>query len=336
MRSMRRHLLATFGSYEFADYVLDLSAGKQFPAHAVVLARSPGLLAMMRASSKHERVLYINSEHYFKESDAFVNALRYLYLGDLLDARRLLAPPQSVNSDSAVELSARMNYVLSYVASGLTLDIRDIHGIGVQVAQDLLCWQTLEPALDFVLNSRFNYRDNAAGQHILRLFIEYTVTNFPLDFALDSSAPQLLSVPRLPQASPATPTQAILPKHRRQSTNHQLEKIRFGDAPATQETSFANAILSSVLMSLSFDVLEDIFMVPRLAERISSIMIAQHLYNIVGEREARRRAAFKIHCEQGKAAEELKSGVAQNLFWEEAVEPSPQHIGGIRLVRRRI
>ncbi|KAL1301756.1 hypothetical protein AAFC00_005955 [Neodothiora populina] len=332
---LRHFLLVHFGSYDFADYILDLPDNRSIPAHALLLARSPGLQDMMRyarrdANSRFWRIS-IHPDIYFKDADAFVSAVRYLYGGELVDASRM-PPLQQVTTPAAQDaLVARMNFALSYFAAGLALDVSDIHLAGANVAESLLCWYTLEPVLDYVLHAR--NRGSVAVRHIARSAIEYIVLNFPLDFTLDTSASQFASIPLLPEG-PQFSDPATYRGERRQS-HHRLKSIRFGDAPASQDIPTVTSLLSSVLFSLPFDLIEEMFMSYALIERLGSATVAQRLSNLVDEREKRRRSAL-LENGQFTIAGDGNSVTAQNMYWEEAVEPTDQYACGVKVTRRRV
>lgn len=337
MQDLRRFLLDRFGTYDFADHVLDLATGQTIPVHSILLARSPAMQTMMRDARKddssHHVRLNIPAHYYFRNADAFIEAVRYLYGGEPLDAARFLQglpPPQPTSLEIQTELSARITYALSYVASGLTLDIEDIHFKGVQIAERLLCWETLEPVFDFILAT--HHRHGVAVRYLLHSAIEFISMNFPFDFTCDTTAPQLASMPRLPAQQQTEQELASFPDSRRPS-HHRFKSIRFGDAPASPDTSLAASVLSSLLLSLPFDILQEVFNSYTLRDRLGRIVIAQYMHAIVAEREKRRQNTLGIYLQSGRLAK--NNAALQNLYWEEAVSPS-DHTDVPILIHRRV
>lgn len=350
LQDMRRYLLDRFGTYDFADYVLEIANDKLLPAHSILLARSPGLKAMMRLARKDENFPYwrlpVPTDAYFRDANAFVDALRTLYGGEQLDPSRFLQDLQSPQIGSKGlqdELATRMTYVLSYVTAGITLDVHDIHALGMHIAMRLLRWETLNSVIEFIFNSGstarsnihddFQFKQSVAIQHMTRSVLDFIGRSFPLDFVLDTSAQQLASVRRLPEQQDAQVDASSFPHARRQS-HHRLTSIRFGDAPANQENSTVHSALSSVLISLSSDFLQEVFRSLILIERIGCVAAAHHLYAVVAEREARRLSTLQAYEQSRTSA--VTNVMLQNLYLAESVESSEQELSGARLVYRPI
>lgn len=349
LQDMRRYLLDRFGTYDFADYVLEIATNKLLPAHSLLLARSPGLKAMMRLARKDDNLaphwrLLVPADAYFRDASAFVDAIRTLYGGEQLDPGRFLQDlqfPHPGSKELQAELATRMTYVLSYVTAGITLDIHDIHALGMHIAMRLLRWETLNSVIDFILNSDstarsslhddFHFKQSVAVQHMTQSVIDFIVRNFPLDFALDTTAQQLASIRRLPEQQDTQADASPFP-HVRRPSHHRLASIRFGDAPANQEASTVHSALSSVLFSLPSDILQEIFKNSILIERLGGVAVAHHMYALVAEREARRSSALQAHEQFRTSA--ITNTMLQNLYLEELVESSDQELSGVRLAYR--
>ena len=357
LQALRHYLLDRFGSYDFADYILDLATNKSLPAHSMLLARSLGFRALMSRAGKDETSPYwhlkLSTDEYYKDPDAFVDAVRYLYGGDLLDPSHFLHTlplPETSGRQAGNELNARMTYVLSYVASGLTLDLAEIHVHGVRIADRLLRWESIEPVLDFSLNSHF--QKALAAQHLLHLAVGFIIMNFPVHFSLDTTTAQLL--PRLPteQEPPTTdsPTSTQSEKAQRRKSHHRLKSIRFGDAAPSADhhdlsSSPITSLLSGILLSLPFELLTTVFQNPALVDRLGRALVAQHMHAVVREREKRRHEALEaVRRGRGRSRRHpsLEHGAApadsehhdEALRWREAVETSEDDAVGLRIVRR--
>ena len=332
MQAMRRFLLDRFGTYEFADYVLDFASNKTFPAHSLLLARSPGMQGMMHRARKDDNSQYwrlsIQPDAYFKHSDAFIDALRFLYCGELLDISRPLqaiSPSEASSHDPQQEYPARMTYVLSYIAAGLTLDVSDIHMHGVHIAERMLRWDTLEILLDFTWKGPFTH--TMAIQHLIRTALDFIIINFPYHFTLDTRMSNL-------HLQQSTPTPVILSEPRKIG-HHRLKSIRFGDTPASHEVSLATSILSTILLVMPSEILCTIFRSVALKDKLGSDTVLHHMSTIVAEREQRRMDALRSYFPPGALTDRAYT-TPPRLSWQEAVEPFNEDALGFRIVVRPV
>lgn len=357
MHDLRAYLLNQFGSFWFADYILQLattdgSEPSTMPAHGFLLARSPGLNLLLPSAtrddtSKHSR-LHIPRTFYFKEPNAFIEALRYLYGGEYLDPNRFLRtlPHPSVSSrDVQIDSNSRMNYVLSYVAANHSMRLAAPAFHGLAIAGQLLRWETIETSLFFVLDGGFStsgrhFTYGEAATHVLQQTITYLVFNFPAGFVFDNTTLQLKTVPRLPGQLSDSNAPSLPQKLDKRGSR--LGSIQFGETPVNGSTnvSFAAAILSSAMLSVPFEILKSVLEHPALRDRLGGQAVAHHMHAVVSEREKRRIEALKSHSgSPTNTTNNPESGkeTFQNIFWEELVEPSSeQHSCGYGLVHRRI
>ena len=345
----------------------DDSIARTVSCHSLMLARSPKFRELLNTAVQDEKAsktLRITKEYYFRKPDAFVDAVHYLYGGRLIEEDRFLhnsfiVTQQCSDARSASEMSSDfMAYALSYAASGCTMEIPELAFRGISIATRLLRWDTVELALSFALQGGLNasWRDdllhgNRGGSTasddssimaetgtgptydphstaLLYHIISFLCFNFPPEFTLDVSAPQLVDAPRLPELS----TRAS-----RSSASHPgLKGIRFGEAPTGDPTgpSMALTILSSIMFSLPFPVLKSFLESGLLGETIGWPAVFKHMQNIVTEREKRRLSAVKDHSAHLSDIPEYTTCTA-NLFWQEIAEPLPQQRPGFRLVRYR-
>lgn len=305
--------------------------------------------------------LRLPKQFYFQKSDGLIEAMRYLYGVSLLDEGRyvhssLVAMQQQQDPLGARQVLAdRMSYILSYTAAGCMMDIPELVFRGLQIAHRLLRWENLETALSFALNGGLGnaWRDEYAlddrgsstssedslarigdptydphATYFLQYIVGFICFNFPRDFVLDTSAPQLSSLPRLPQhAAHASRPFASDPR---------LKGIRFGESQTDEPKGPdpAGAILSSTLLSFPLPVVRATLEHPILGEILGWPVVSQLIHEIIAEREKRRLGALKEHSARISDIGG-DSNLVQNLFWEEAVEASHQHPCGLKLVRRR-
>ena len=162
---------------------------------------------------------------------------------------------------------------------------------------------------------------------LLQRMVDFTVHVFPPNFYLDASAPQLEACPRLPP----------LPKpagHETRSSvsDPRLSQIRFGEIPTGP--SFTTTMISSILLSLPFQLLKVVLEHFIFATRLGPETAASIMRQVVQERETRRVRVLKARTD-GKVPGSTDPQLLQNLYWEEFVEPSAQHKVGSRLARRK-
>lgn len=362
---LRDYMRSQFGTRSYADYVLKLHPGGgramilNLPVHGIVLGRNRKLTEVIARSHPGHmengmRVLNVLAEDRFLDGPIFAEALKYLYSEDMLSPRHFLhGLPSFTGNLSDTEgygsPAQRMRHALAYAAAGFWLEIRCIVGRGLDIATQLLRWDTVETALTFAIDGGLDASwrvedttedsssDDASSRfdtdlaptygsfstYFLQTINGFLVHNFPEDFELDTSVSQLHDIVRLPSVDEPRPT----------SRNPRLSQIRFGEVPVDPAgpSQFIVSILSSILLSLPFPVLKALLEDFVLCSRLGKAKAGQLMHSVVEEREGRRRRVFK----NPRAQWEKDEGVKQNLIWCERVEPSSQHPSGFRLARSR-
>lgn len=362
---LRDYMRSQFGSREYADQVLKLYQAEGrglilfLPVHGLILGRNRRFADIMASAHPNHyengmRLLNVLVEDRFLDGPIFAEALKYLYSEDLLNARNFVQglPPFTGNASEADGYGSptqRMSHALAYAAAGFWLEIRSIVSRGLEIATELLRWDTVETALAFAVDggldaswrvedaSEDSSSDDASSKfdtdfaptygsystHFLQTINGFLVHNFPADFELDTSVSQLYDMLRLPLMDEPRPT----------SRNPRLTQIRFGEVPVDTAgpSQFVISLLSSILLSLPFPVLKALLEDFVLCSRLGKNKVAQMMQSAVEEREIRRRKVLRhagVHLEKD-------DGLKQNVFWYERVEPSSQHASGFRLVRAR-
>lgn len=122
-----------------------------------------------------------------------------------------------------------------------------------------------------------NTYDNLA-HGLLRDLSQYIGTNFPSDFRLQTSAPSLPTLDRLPTTAESRPF-----------SHPRLSSIQFGQHPSeeAERPNPQSLTLSQILLSVPFPVLTVIF------EHLTPDTLAQHAQSIIEERERRRDRALR-------------------------------------------
>jgi hypothetical protein len=362
--AMRAQILTQFNDPIFSDcrlIVTEQATGEEhsFHAHRIVLSRSPTLVTAMRINEPEQtpgEVRLMLPGKYLR-IDAFTDALKYLYGGPLLqiDHQR----PGSSAGERFPSNLERMEHALRYIATGKMLRLPPVASRGVDVAGGLLHWDTISTALGFALEGGLSQvwniedgsedrastssSDDSFGRpepsytpeydpystHLIQRIVDFTIHVFPSNFYLDSSAPQLESCPRLP----SLPTSR---ECRQSRSDPRLSQIRFGEIPIEdhQRPSFATTTISSVLLSLPFQLLKCVLEHYDLAARLGADTVASIMRQVVNERETRRTKVLQART-ANHVEDDLRSQRVQNLYWQESVEPSAQHRAGFRLARRK-
>ena len=362
--AIRSHVLTQFDEPALSDcrlVVTEQPSGKEqvFAAHRIIISRSPSLLALLFTSEATELVkdVRVTLAGKYLRIDAFTDALKYLYGGPLLqiDHQR----PGSSAGERFPSNVERMEHALRYIATGKSMSLPPVASRGVDVAGGLLHWDTMFTALPFALDGGLSQvwnvedgsedrastasSDDSLGRpetastptydpyatNLLQRIIDFTVHVFPPNFYLDASAPQLESCPRLPNMPPSH-------ESRQSRSDPRLSQIRFGEMAIEdhQRPSIATTTISSILLSLPFQLLKCVLEHYDLAARLGPETVASVMRQVVAERETCRskilnaRTAIQINDDTG-------SQLIQNLYWLESVEPSAQHRAGFRLARRK-
>lgn len=358
---LRDYMRSQFGSRVYADSVLKLypGGGREMilclPVHSVILGRNRKFADVISKSPPFHseaglRVLNVLTEDRFLDGPIFAEALKYLYSEDMLGPRNFLQglPPFTGNvaeSNGYGSPAQRMSHALAYAAAGFWLELRCIVSRGLEIATELLRWDTVETALVFGLDGGLDASwrvddaledsssDDASSRfdtdlvpsygsystHFLQTINGFLVHNFPEDFELDTSAAPLHDIRRRPSMEEARPV----------SRNPRLSQIRFGEVPvdSTGPSQYVNSILSGILLSLPFPVLKALLEDFALCSRLGRGRVAQLMQAVVAEREAHRRKV--------RSQVEGDEGTKQSMVWCERVEASAHHASGHRLGRSR-
>lgn len=320
------YLLAQFGQSELADYVLELSSGghdskpMMLPVHSLIISRCPSLLNIVSRlpasrTMPSALVLHFPQSYYFHDATAFAEALRFVYGGPLVDPTALLNPI----AHSASSPDSRMRYILSYLAAGHCLDIESIAMHAYGIAQHLMSWETLEAVLSFAVPGNTLYDPRKPpfygyyANQLLVQALDYLMLSIHPDFVLDTSAPELSSLPRLPSSHTSTSRAQSRPESRSsvfassdgKPAQRPISGIRFGSAtPAGSETSspFLTTI-SSVLLSLPFELLKQILEHPRHYSALGLETMLRVAGDVVRERERRRIEVLESLEDKSSAGE---------------------------------
>jgi hypothetical protein len=358
-----------FGSAEFADYILRLPLPPfNLPAHGLIIARSPRLRSLMAMPSYYPngqgypRMLDVRvSDRFLNHDVALIKALMRLY-GEVLPDRNFALAIAATRAPHVVQQEA-MRFALSLTAAGHFLQVEEIVMHGLSLSASLLSWETVTPVLCFALegglgaafsqnadttsgsdsssrdgtNTPSKQADSPTSSPTYGIYSDramqnvlgFLLYNWPADFKLDEAAPQLQDIARLPVLS-EPPT-----NHGRKSSR--LSQIRFGEMMHEEQgaPSFVSTTLSSMLLTLPFQLLAYIFGGNVLGERLGWDNTAALMHSIIAEREQRRLRAVQ-HRRGGPPGLPLmaEDRLWSNTRWTEGVEPTDQHPARCRLVRR--
>ncbi|KAJ8106074.1 hypothetical protein OPT61_g9782 [Boeremia exigua] len=331
------YLSTQFGNPEFADFVLQVRSPEyqymSVPVHAIVVGRSPVIANAIRRSipSAHRpresrRIVDVLTTNPFVSSESIQEAVKVLYGAPLLSMQAFLYglvhySPEVPHAQVTKDARRRMDQLLSYIAAGSALQIPSMQARGVEIAKALLRWDTVEQVLHYSLHvARSTQRSNIEGAEahdpfateLLNSVIDFIAYSFPTDFVLHRNAAELRDDPRLPYFN-----EARAPTH-----NPRLSKIRFGDAPADDDTQVGPVArtLSSVLLSLPLPLLDRLLNHRATANQIGWTGVAKVLHDVVDEREIRRHRALQGQLQLDSTA---PSALVENLYVEERVE----HVG---------
>ena len=154
---------------------------------------------------------------------------------------------------------------------------------------------------------------------LLRDISRYIGSNFPSDFRLQTSAPSLPTVDRLPSTVES-----------RTFSDPRLSSLQFGSHPSeeVERPNLESVTISRIFISVPFPVLALIF------GHLTPEIQARHAPSIIEERERRRYRV--LQSKSVPWASRLAGGARWNeVGWEESVGASPAEAGrNERLVRR--
>jgi hypothetical protein len=312
-RSVKDHVFAQYCNPEFADYriyITDATPDSQptiLPLHSVIVCRSPTLHALMKqqdlaTSSDGLKDITITLDTKFLSVGRVVDGLSYLY-------GRALPSPQDLINGLSGPANQRIVRALEFAAAGhyLQLPIMAYHGI--EIAKQLLRWDTIESALEFALDGgldeywksqafeRLKFPENASiaamegvelprfghfASGLLFHIADFIRNEIPSDFTSATffkDAPQLSATPRLPRDKSIHP-----------NTHHARSSgLQFGQFSATPSgPDVLTSIISSVLVTLPFPVLKSILESGILASRLGTDGVLHLMSAVLTEREARR------------------------------------------------
>ncbi|KAH7323604.1 hypothetical protein BKA65DRAFT_555284 [Rhexocercosporidium sp. MPI-PUGE-AT-0058] len=312
------YLQQQFADPTFADYTLELRYSDdraepvRIPGHNLLFARSLTLKNLMTAQARESndgqtgRTLLLESSDRFLCSDGFWMAAHRLYGAPLMEVGMHAGASMAANAESAGPPSARFDLALGYAAAGKLLDIPPVITRGMEVASQLLNWNTIEKAFDFALDGGLDAQWfagppglRAASQHkvptyspmsniLIHHSLQFIISNFPAGFVLDPTVGEPTHNRRLPTIPQA-------------GHNPRLSAIKFGDHPSEENSRTvaenpATATLSKLLLNLPWDLLKYILDSPRLGnvQGWATTVLRQSTMNaVIEEREKRRIKALE-------------------------------------------
>ncbi|KAK3673010.1 hypothetical protein LTR78_007121 [Recurvomyces mirabilis] len=365
--AIRHHVQSQYGNPLLADCHLQIleygEGGQQYlDAHKIILSRSPRLLDLIQssdppASADLKLQVHIPLRGPYIRIRELTECIQYLYggpLGALEQLRHPHATPEGPMSNDE-----RMQGALQYVATAAWLQLPVIAGRAMGIALSFLHWDTVPAVLAFSLDGGLgpaftvedgsevscSSSDDSLGRpdgigiptydpystDLLHRVIDFTVHMFPPNFYLDAAAPQLPPCPRLPSMPHSHESKAS-------RSDPRLSQIRFGELSQEDHgrPSAGTTNISSILLSLPFALLKCILEHNGLVFQLGADTVASIMRQVIAERENRRkriltaRTASQVQVQDGTDLQ-----LIQNLYFEEAVEPSSHHRAGFRLARKK-
>ncbi|OQN95866.1 hypothetical protein B0A48_18151 [Cryoendolithus antarcticus] len=360
-QQLRDHITSQYGNPALSDchlqIVQDIDGSRSYlDAHKLILARSPTMLQLI-LDSNDPAAAHLKTQVSISLPGAYVtlNALneciKYVYGGPLMQFDWRVRQSQNHNLPP-LSPDTRMQHVLRYIATSAWLQLHVPAVRGVEIATTIFTWETLPTCLTFALEGGLSpvwdaevEGTEATTTHpttsstpihdpyateLLRHVVNFTVFSIPQSLILDPSASSIPSVSDLPSPSTASaldPTPAQASKHKsNRSSDPRLSKIRFGELPLepSQVQGRVNTAISSILLSLPFQLLRAVFDHPHLFERLGGDGTRKLANGIVKERESRRSNALD--------ATDLSQNSLE-LQWEESVKKRSGG-AGVRIVRK--
>ncbi|KAI9820163.1 MAG: hypothetical protein M1827_005785 [Pycnora praestabilis] len=351
----------------------------QFMIHGLVASRSPTLKSLIQkeqlssvglrgkedsnpaAGPRPQKRILLETADRFLRLDSFQLSLRYLYGFPLLEYDFFSTIPEAdfLQDNLQVQaptlsISERMEFALSYAAAGHLLQIPKVTGAGVQVALQLLNWDTVEAALAFAMDgdtaSDAKFKDSVRSGSDLEYVNGITKINLSVPLNEDGPTPSehvstytphsvkllqgvLMFVTRnfppkfdldrnvapLPE-SDRLPT---VPDARPSISNHRLSSIQFGDRPPEDagRPSLETTILSRMLLGLRLPMLKYVLESAKLGDYnggLSAGAKQQIAQNIIEEREKRRKRVFKSKIASNPQRDSRRKQW-EVVGWEESV-----------------
>jgi len=309
-----------------------------FYTHMAVLDASPFMHQLLEARcySHDDGLNYIHAVFgsSFNHVQAFSMALQYLYSMPLVKDESLrdkvLASTPDIPSDAAsvqpyLPERSMARFALCYAASGLFLDIPKIVEKGMELANGLLAWSTVEVLLQFGMRAstflitcpevhNWSIADEALRGHDtqhswprkvslahIKAFEDRWATatlNVALEFIANGITAEFVVYDRA-QAEVVSPriSYPLWTLPHSQCSDPTLDRFRFGGMPSfvdTAPTSKAVLVASAMFLTLPFEVLTKLLDIlkQRGAARVGLIM------EVVRLREERRvRAVHRYHSQ---------------------------------------
>lgn len=370
------YLHSQFQNPEYADWHVRVTfsgpnmlnlAPIDFPAHGVIMARSPKLRSLMTMSSvappnpgSAMRFLHINvSDPNLRSMSAFMKAFARLY-ADQLPSMDLFAEKMGAPLTDLHLGNLGMQFAVSFAAAGHFLQVDEIISHGLEMILFACNWDTIGKALAFGLDgglsSNWAQRDPSSSSEdrgstssmedtpsklgvpnygptygfysdqLLKRIIEDVVEMCPEGFRFSSAASQLPECPRLPGHADHNP---------RTRARSSLSRIRFGEMSLQEETveeDFPTKMLSSVLLTVPFQLVKFLLEHPGFCNKQGAQATATIMRAVINEREVRRERA---QLPGTPSYDPSFEGLAQKLMWTERVESSTRHPSGARIVRKQ-
>ncbi|KAF4968837.1 hypothetical protein FSARC_3866 [Fusarium sarcochroum] len=362
------HFQQQFGSPELADCVLELryvderAPPVRIPGHRILFSRSAELVTAMskQISRPNPNVpslptVVLETKSKWIRSDSFYIAVQRLYGLPLFT---IPPPPAGLKQGAATDagtLMERLEFALSYAASGHLLRWDPVTRRGCEIAMQLLNWQTVEKVLEFALEDHrdegsydvFKYGDGSRA--ILNETVSFIVNNLHPGFKIDTSVTDPPNYARLPPqtalTSNATNRKLSPPPIARGTSVHlgkgrrsqQISGIQFGDlsltdgkvSPASdasgasqQQRTPLHAILSRVLLNLPFDTLKSL-LESATSNKANGWPNAELAYRVVkdtvSERERRR-----LHIVELVKTRQFPEW---EVVWQQLSKPEPRYVG---------
>lgn len=344
------YIVAQFNSPALADCTVEFrfqdsqKPTVQLPGHSLIMFRSPTLKDLLlqstnpgnRPGNPRHLLLHVTNRHILPATVYL--AVQRLYGHPLLP----LHPPVSIGTDSADNQMQKFDFALSYTAAGHLIQLGSVVVRGIEIAQQLITWSTLEKAVafafeDVALLEAFPGAEDSSPRQIpayqyggvtevlISSITDFIIQNWPRDFVLDTSPAKVAGFyDRVPHINLDQKTQTysspppIARGTRSSKLSQSLSNIQFGDVnnPAFAETpqpqpARESVILSRILLNLPFTVLKFILESMAMAHQSQDERI-KIVEQIIAEREIRRmRVVQQVHAGKLNGSAEIRMWLEQ-------------------------
>ncbi|KAF1812861.1 hypothetical protein P152DRAFT_458045 [Eremomyces bilateralis CBS 781.70] len=311
MSLMRTSILNMFGTDVLADYILILHDSRldrlfmTFPVHSIIISQSPTLSRLLLSPSQsfnpYERMkaLHATLHDPFVTPHAFTDALRYVYGARPLtldDLSRTWDPYGNLlEHTDTPEVFSRC---LAYFAAGYILQLPSLCHHGLHYARSLIGPDTLAMAFDFAYARKDPTQGSGHGgfaygmynKDFLLAINDYLIAHLPADLTFDAHAPELTgNMERFPYHHL---------HHARSRSRSVRPGIQFGQVSVSPDgivpAPSPTALFSSVLLTIPFRTLRQVFEAPAFAKRVGSERARGLAEVVVAEREKRRVVAMGL------------------------------------------